>query len=98
MTRSISGKHGPVALEELSRKTGLILRPLDSATLDTLFARLEEYDAKERTETFDFLTHALNETRASLGPNLSSPYGKPTRTPDEKFARFPQHYDAHSCL
>jgi hypothetical protein len=56
-----------VALEELSRKTGLILRPLDSATLDTLFARLEEYDAKERAETFDFLTYALNETRASLG-------------------------------
>ncbi len=32
---------------DLPRKTGLIIRPLDSAALDILFARLEEYDAKE---------------------------------------------------
>lgn len=67
MTKSISGKHESVDLEELSRRTGLILRLLDSATLDALFGRLEEYDANERAETFDFLKHALNETRASLG-------------------------------
>lgn len=73
MTRSISGQHEPVDLKGLSRKTGLIFRQLDSATLDTLFARLEEYDANERAETFDFLTHALNGTRASLGAEPAYP-------------------------
>ena len=52
---------------ELSRKTGLIIRPLDSVALDTLFARLEEYDADERADTLEYLQRALDETRASLG-------------------------------
>ncbi len=54
-------------LGELSRKTGLIIRPLDSAALDTLFARLEEYDADERADTLEYPQPALDETRASLG-------------------------------
>jgi hypothetical protein len=54
-------------LDELSRKTGLIVRPLDSATLDILFAKLEEDDPTQIAETLAHLKHALNETRASFG-------------------------------
>ena len=67
MNKSFSGKAGGVDLAELSRKTGLIVRPLDSVPLDILFSKLEEYDATERAETLDYLTHALNETSASHG-------------------------------
>jgi hypothetical protein len=34
-------------LAELSRKTGLVVRSLDSAAVDMLFAELEEYDSHE---------------------------------------------------
>ena len=54
-------------LVELSRKTGLVVRRRDSAAVKTLFAELEEYDAQERAETFNFLKRALNETRSSFG-------------------------------
>jgi len=54
-------------LGELSRKTGLIVRPLDAEAVNKLFVELEKYDAGERRETFDYLKRALNETRASLG-------------------------------
>jgi hypothetical protein len=54
-------------LAELSRKTGLLVRPLDAEAVNRLFAELEKYDAGERRETFDYLKRALNETRASLG-------------------------------
>jgi hypothetical protein len=54
-------------LAEVARKTGLILRPTDSNTVNDLFAKLEKYDADERAETFDYLKDALNETRASVG-------------------------------
>ena len=64
MNDSLSERSMAIDLGELSRKTGLIIRPLDSAALDTLLAKLEAYDADERAETFDFLTHALNETRS----------------------------------
>jgi hypothetical protein len=37
-----------VDLEELSRKTGLVVRSADSSALTELFARLEEYDSDER--------------------------------------------------
>lgn len=60
--KSMAGDGG-----ELSRKAGLIIRPLDSAALDTLFARLEEYDVDDRTDTLEYLQRALGETRASLG-------------------------------
>ena len=53
-------------LDELSRKTGLVVRSLDSTALNILFARLEEYDADERAETLEYLKCALNETRTSL--------------------------------
>lgn len=66
MSKTISGNVTP-ALAELSRKTGLVLRPLDSAGIDRLFAELESYDEAERAETFNYLRRALNETRASLG-------------------------------
>jgi hypothetical protein len=52
-------------LTELARKTGLLVRPLDPAAIDTLFA--EKDDVEERAETFDYLKRALNETRASIG-------------------------------
>ena len=35
-------------LVELSRRSGLILRQPDSATIGHLFTRLEEYDEQER--------------------------------------------------
>ncbi|HLE62788.1 MAG TPA: hypothetical protein VI750_06610 [Pyrinomonadaceae bacterium] len=54
-------------LAKLSRKTGLVVRPLDSSTLDALFTELEKYDARERAETLDYLQGAINETRGSLG-------------------------------
>ncbi len=54
-------------LAELSRKTGLVVRQTDSATLSSLFDELEKYDSRERGSTFNYLKHALNETRASLG-------------------------------
>jgi hypothetical protein len=56
-----------VELANLSQKAGLIVRPVDSETIDTVFAQLANYDETERAETFDYLKHALNETRASLG-------------------------------
>jgi len=67
MNDSLAEKSMAGDLGELSRKTGLIIRPLDSAALDTLFARLEEYDADERADTLEYLQRALDETRASLG-------------------------------
>jgi hypothetical protein len=54
-------------LAELSRKTGLKVRPLDSAAVEKLFDELAGYDSNERAETFNYLKRALNETRASLG-------------------------------
>jgi hypothetical protein len=54
-------------LAELARKTGLILRPVDSSAVNNLFAKLEEYDVEERSETFNYLKEALNETRVSVG-------------------------------
>lgn len=54
-------------LADLSRKTGLVLRSVDSAAVNNLFAELETYDSQERAETFDYLRRALNETRTSLG-------------------------------
>ncbi len=54
-------------LAELSRKTGLVIGPVDPGQVNTLFTSLEKYDVKERAETFDYLKHALNETRASVG-------------------------------
>jgi hypothetical protein len=37
------------------------------ATVDRLFGEIEKYEEQERAETFSYLKHALNETRASLG-------------------------------
>jgi hypothetical protein len=37
MNKSLSRKAGAIDLDELSRKTGLIVRPLDSVALDILF-------------------------------------------------------------
>ncbi len=58
-------------LVELSRKTGLVIRPVDSVALNRLFTELERYDSRERAETFDYLKNALNETRRSLGADLT---------------------------
>jgi hypothetical protein len=56
-----------VNLEELSRKTGLIVGSPDAEALTSLFERLEEYDSDERAKTLEYLTCAMDETRASLG-------------------------------
>jgi hypothetical protein len=51
----------------LSSKTGLVVRSVDSAAVNSLFAELEKYDPEERAETFEYLKVALNETRKSVG-------------------------------
>ncbi len=57
-------------LAELGQRTGLVIRSIDSATLNKLFTELERYDSRERAETFDYLKRALNETRAFQGAEL----------------------------
>ena len=57
----------PISLEELARRTGLILRPLTSAIIDELYDELERDDPDERNETLAYLMKALNETRAAVG-------------------------------
>lgn len=64
---TLSGLAMALELAELSRKTGLVVRRSDSATVDMLFDELEKYDSQERAETFEYLKRALDETRASLG-------------------------------
>jgi hypothetical protein len=64
---------GIADLVELSRKTGLIVRLVDSAGLSGLFVELENYDPQERAETFEYLKHALNETRRSVGAEAIYP-------------------------
>jgi len=54
-------------LECVAAKTGLVVRPVDPHTINTLFSQLEKYDSHERAETFDDLKQALNESRASIG-------------------------------
>ncbi len=54
-------------LVKLSRRTGLIPRPVDSRAINRFFAELEKYDSPERAETFRYLKSALNKTRAFLG-------------------------------
>jgi hypothetical protein len=63
----LSEQHVSPDLAEVSRKTGLVVRSLDSAAVSRLFSELERYDAQERAETFSYLKRALNETRSSLG-------------------------------
>jgi len=67
MTNRDSRKAGPTNLAELSRKTGLVIRSVDSEVISKLFVEIEKYDSRERAETFAYLTRALNETRSSLG-------------------------------
>ena len=57
----------PPDLAELSLKTGLVLRTIDSESVNRLFAEIERYDYRERVDTFEYLKRALNETRDSVG-------------------------------
>lgn len=54
-------------LECVVAKTGLVVRPVDPHTINTLFSELAKYDSDERAETFADLKQALNESRASIG-------------------------------
>ncbi len=63
-------------LAELSHKTGLVIRSIDSAAVNKLFDELERYDSRERAETFDYLKGALNQTRASHGAEPIYAYEK----------------------
>ncbi len=67
MTNRDSRKAGPTNLVELSRKTGLVIRSVDSEVISKLFVEIEKYDSRERAETFAYLKRALNKTRSSLG-------------------------------
>jgi hypothetical protein len=66
-----SDGHQPLPLDELSCRTSLIVRPLDAVTINALFDRLEQYDPKERDETYHYLRLALDETRRSVGALLA---------------------------
>ena len=44
----------PVELAELSRKTRLVVRSLHSAAVNRPFDELEEDDAQEQADTFDY--------------------------------------------
>ena len=55
------------ALAEIVRRTSLIYRPLDLASLNKIFAEVEKYDEDERMATFEYLRQALNATRRSIG-------------------------------
>ncbi len=54
------------ALAEIVRRTGLIYRPLDLASLNEFFAELEKYHEDERMATFEYLKQALNAIRRSV--------------------------------
>jgi hypothetical protein len=64
---SNSEKHQPPHLNELSRRTGLIVRPIDDGVINALFARLEKYDPNERAQTYDYLRRVIDDTRHSIG-------------------------------
>jgi hypothetical protein len=66
MSNTVSEQIAP-DISELARRTGLVVRPLDTVGVSALFEKLDHYDVKERAETFDYLKRALNETRASQG-------------------------------
>jgi len=66
MNDSFSEKPPVIDLEHLSRRTGLIVRSIDAHSLTILFNRLAEYDPNDRAETFEYLKHALDETRTAL--------------------------------
>ena len=53
-------------LEDLSRKTGLMVRTVGRGTVEKFFVEIEKYDSRERAETFEYLRRALHETRSSL--------------------------------
>ena len=44
----------PISLEELARRTGLIVRPLTSASINQLFDELERDDPNEVSETLAY--------------------------------------------
>lgn len=64
---SKSENHQPLHLDELSHRTGLIVRPIDGLAINALFTRLEKYDLEERAQTFEYLRRALDDARLSIG-------------------------------
>jgi hypothetical protein len=53
MSNRVSKQTGPLDLTELSRKTGLVVRPFDSESVNRLFAEIEKYDYQERVNSFE---------------------------------------------
>ncbi len=74
MSDRLSKQTSPADFAELSRKTGLVIRSVDSDVISSLFVEIEKYDSRERAETFAYLKRALNETRFSLGAEAA--YGE----------------------
>lgn len=66
MSNSVTETISP-DLANLAQRTGLIIRPVDADTIESVFAQIEKYDATERAETFADLKKGLNETRTSVG-------------------------------
>ena len=67
MSNRVSKQTVPLDLAELSHKTGLVVRAVDLESVNRLFGEIEKYVSDKRTETFECLKPALNETRASVG-------------------------------
>lgn len=51
-------------------ESGLALRPVTPEAALTLLAELDDFDAAEQSETFEYLKEALNQTRAARGERL----------------------------
>jgi hypothetical protein len=60
-------------LETQTCESGLTLRPVTPEDALTLLAELDDFDAAEQSETFEYLKEALNQTRAARGERLIFP-------------------------
>jgi hypothetical protein len=54
-------------------ESGLVLRPVMPEAALTLLAELDDFDANEQAETFEYLKKALNQSRAARGERLIFP-------------------------
>ena len=64
MTNRDSRKAGSTNLAELFRKTGLVIRSVDSEVISRLFVEIEKYDSRERAETLAAPTYDLSSQNA----------------------------------
>ena len=73
MTNRDSRKAGPTNLAELSRKTGLVIRSVDSEVISRLFVEIEKYDSREQAETLAAPTYDLSSHNAMRALTVFAP-------------------------